>query len=61
MPDDHQEIDHDHKARAYRLMAEVNAPHETGAFLAAYQSVLLKDALWCLSELLTYKQNEVHR
>lgn len=56
-----QEMDAAHRERAYRLMAEVNAPHETAAFLAAYQSVLLKDVLWCLSELLTYKQNEVHR
>ena len=58
------EMDQGHRERVCRLLWEIGS-NPGGArpdqFLAAYQAVLMKDLLWVNSELLGYKQNEVHR
>lgn len=58
------EMDPDHRKRASDLLYQTGmypGSATTAQFLAAYQAVLMKDLLWTTSELLTYKQNEVHR
>ena len=59
-----REMDQAHRERVCRLIYESgSSPGYCGRdfFLSAYNAVLLKDVLWTLNELLTYKQNEVHR
>lgn len=58
------EMDQAHQERVCRLLWETNlspgsAKHSD--FVAAYQTVLLKDLLFTLNELLIYRQQEVHR
>jgi hypothetical protein len=61
---DSREMDSAHCERACRLLRETgvspgNAP--AAVFLTAYNAVLAKDLLFAVTELLIYKQNEVHR
>lgn len=64
MPDTRQELDDEHRARVLRLLEETTIRPGyigQGVFLAAYTAILLKDLLWITNELLTYKQQEVHK
>lgn len=57
-----REMDEAHRVRVDALLRETGiAPDRSTqeADLAAYNAVLLKDTLWMLSELLTYKQREL--
>lgn len=58
------EMDQTHRERVCRLLFETGRPPDAATqdvFISAYKAVLLKDVMWMLNELLTYKQNEVHR
>lgn len=58
------EMDFAHRERVCRLLWETGTSPGSAnqmQFMAAYQAVLTKDLLWATSELLAYKQAEVHR
>lgn len=58
------EMDQVHLERVRRLLFETGAPPGAATstqFMSAYQAVLMKDLLWATSELLAYKQAEVHQ
>lgn len=58
-----QEMDDVHNYRALDLVREFGAGSKVNLTdaLLAYNAILLKDLLFSVNELLTYKQNEVHR
>lgn len=58
------EMDQAHRERVRRLLFETGKSPGSATqpqFMLAYQAVLTKDLLWTMNELLSYKQNEVHR
>jgi hypothetical protein len=58
------EMDQSHRERVCRLLWETGTSPRSATqtqFMAAYQAVLTKELLWATSELLAYKQAEVHR
>ncbi len=58
-----QEMDQAHRERVCRLLFETGRPPGAATqdtFIRAYQAVLLKDAVWLLSELLSWENAKGH-
>ena len=64
MADEPEEMDMTHRLRVSNLLDCAGKTYGMAShdqIIAAYQAVLTKDLLWATTELLTYKQQEVHR